>query len=126
MGERLLEQGGVFETIADALLEAGNAAAATARLLRASLLRGSVLRNSILRRGPLRGAFVGGRRQGGRWSGGRTDRLAAGGATRCFGGSCLACSPAAHRTIVNSRLQRTDQGQRHTIQADSPSRIEKK
>ena len=29
-------------------------------------------------------------------------------------------------TIVNSRLQRTDHGQRHTSQARSPSPIEKK
>src|SRR5437016_1281252 len=34
--------------------------------------------------------------------------------------------PAAHRTNVNSRSQRTDQGQRQIIQACSPSRIEKK
>ena len=38
-----------------------------------------------------------------------------------FDGSWFACSPAAHRTIVNSRFQRTDHGQRHTIQACSPS-----
>ena len=35
-------------------------------------------------------------------------------------------SPAAHRTIVNNRLQRTVQGQRQIIQACSPSAIEKK
>ena len=33
---------------------------------------------------------------------------------------------AAHRTIVNNRLQRTDQGQRHTSRARSPSATEKK
>ena len=33
---------------------------------------------------------------------------------------------APHRTIVNSRLQRTDQGQRQTSQARSPSGTEKK
>src|SRR5437764_2787220 len=33
---------------------------------------------------------------------------------------------AAHRTIVNSRLQRNAQGQRHTCQACPPSPIEKK
>src|SRR5208282_2357257 len=33
---------------------------------------------------------------------------------------------AAHRTSVNSRLQRTVQGQRHASQACAPSLIEKK
>jgi len=38
----------------------------------------------------------------------------------------LATLPAAHRTIVNSRLQRTDHGQFQKCQAGSPSPTEKK
>ena len=93
--ERLLEQRRILETIADAVFEGGGAATAALGLLRRGFRR----------------ALIGGD---------RTCRLAVGEDGR-FDGSWFACSPAAHRTIVNSRFQRTDHGQRHTIQACSPS-----
>src|SRR5262245_14973921 len=105
MGERLLEQSRILEAVADAVFETERVGA------------------------PALASFRG-RRFGDRGRaavrGGRTGRLAAGGLVGRFDGSRFAGSPATHRTIVNSRLQRTDHGQRHTIQACSPSRIEKK
>src|SRR4029079_7902013 len=44
---------------------------------------------------------------------------------KLFAGDCI-LRLAAHRTIVNSRSQRTTQGQRHTFHAGSPSPTEKK
>src|SRR5262249_28490605 len=94
--ERLFEQRGILESVADALFEAGGMAAAA--LCRLWNLIGS----------------------------GRTGRIAIGEWDGGLDGSRFASSPAAHLTIVNSRFQRTAQGQRHTIQACSPSRMEKK
>src|SRR5262245_23751784 len=100
VGERLLEQGRVVETVADAPFEIGGGAAATFACFGCGL-RGC------------RG-------------GGGTRLFAVGCRVGRVDGSRCACSPAAHRTIVNSLFQRTDHGQRHTIQACSPSRMEKK
>ena len=100
VSERLFEQGGILETIADPLFEVGRAAAPALGLFRRGLW-----------------ALI---------SGVRTGRLAVSGWIERLDRSRFACSPAAHLTIVNSRFQRTDHGQRHTIQACSPSRIEKK
>ena len=99
VGESLLEQGQVVETVADALFEVGGGAPATPA--------------------PDRGL-------GGRRGGGGTRLFAVDCRVERLNGSQCACSPAAHRTIVNSLFQRTDHGQRHTIQACSPSRMEKK
>jgi hypothetical protein len=46
--------------------------------------------------------------------------------TSVTGGSVGACRHADHRTIVSRRLQRSDDGQRHTCHACPPSPIEKK
>src|SRR5262249_14124171 len=100
MGQRLFEQGRVAKAIADLGFEAGGAALAALSLFR--------------RRRP---------------RGGRIDRrwCAAGGLVGSLPwGNVLAFWPSAHRTIVNRRLQRTDQGQRQISQACSPSWIEKK
>ena len=101
VGERLLEQSRILETIADARLRIRPCCGggAWSPLPRASA------------------ALI---------SGGRAGRLAVSDWIERFDGSQFACSPPAHLTIVNSRFQRTDHGQRHTIQACSPSRIEKK
>src|SRR5262245_14359973 len=96
VGERLVEQRGILETVADALLEGGRIAATALRGLWHRIGSGRIGRPAV-----------------GDWDG-RLD------------GSWFACSPAAHLTIVNRRFQRTAHGQRHTIQACSPSRIEKK
>src|SRR6266540_591509 len=96
--ERLLEQRGILEAVADAFFERRQIAAPALLCAGLRILIGS----------------------------GETGRLAVGSWIGCFDRSRLACSPAAHLTIVNSRFQRTAQGQRHTIHACSPSRIEKK
>src|SRR5262249_16477305 len=96
VGERLFEQRAILETVPDALPEGGRIAATALRGLWSLIGSGWTGRPAV-----------------GDWDG-RLD------------GSWFACSPAAHLTIVNSRFQRTAHGQRHTIQACSPSRIEKK
>src|SRR5205807_3527874 len=98
MRERLLDQRRIPEAIADPLLEFGCAATALCVFSCRASAR-------------IRGCC-------------RTGDIAADGQNGCFFGLCF--RPAAHRTIVNSRPQRTDQGQRQTIQACSPSIIEKK
>ncbi len=108
VGERLLEQRSGLEPVADAVFELKRADAAAPLGFRLRLFR-----------------FF---RLGGSVSGGKINRLAAG---RRFGrwrgnGCSFAFALAAHRTIVNSRLQRTVQGQRQISQACSPSPIEKK
>src|SRR5262249_61346739 len=96
VGDGLFWQSVILEPVADALLEGGGSAATALR---------------------------------GLWSligSGWTGQLAVGDWDGRLDGSWFACSPAAHLTIVNSRFQRTAHGQRHTIHACSPSRIEKK
>ena len=95
MRERLFEQRRVAKPVADLGFKARRAAFAALALFRAR-----------------------------RWRGGRNDQrlCAAGGVVgSLLGRNVFAFWPSAHRTIVNNRLQRTDQGQRHTSQACSPS-----
>ena len=101
MGERLLQKRGVPEAISNALFEFGSRDAAAPRVLC----------------------------QGRRSSGcRRSDRPAVPAAATQIASmeAALPGSLAAHRTIVNSRLQRTDHGHRQIIHAWSPSMIEKK
>ena len=97
MRQRALEQIAVLEAVADGLFQrarGGGALAARRAWRGAAALAGSLV----------------------------SARCAARSATLAPMSTCVVwLRPAPHRTIVNSRLQRTDHGQRQTSQARSPS-----
>ena len=102
MRQRTVEQLAVLEAIADGLFQRARGYARAC--VRRAAARAAAGRSWL--QAALRGAFV---------------RL-----RRRFGALCSWLRPAPHRTIVNSRLQRTDHGQRQISHARSPSCTEKK
>src|ERR1043166_9474889 len=97
MGERAVEPRMIGEAVADAILEFGDLAGGRADTFAAARRGAAAL-----------GCALGTR-----------------GAALSFGGIGFR-RPVAHRTIVNSRSQRTDHGQRQNAQPRSPSWTEKK
>src|SRR5262249_14765525 len=119
--ERLFEQRGILEAVADPLLEACGAAVPALALLGRAFLGRAFLGCALL--GWVRCLYRSGLvrdREGRGGLGSIRGRL-----TRRFGGR-VAFAPPAHLTIENSLLQRTDHGHFHNSQACSPSAMEKK